>query len=111
MLHELNEYVRLPSIALMAMKCLESCTISSHFTALGEIEGNQTQSKVAQEGNQIHLLDSNGTRCQVLYYLDINRRQSNAHLTLMAQDAKHCMVWRSIEGNRTHPLDSDGAVC
>ena len=106
---------------------------AKHFMVLGAIECNRTrpfdselsawsgdQSKtieltcftqVAQEGNRISLFDSGGTGCQVLYDLEINRRQSNIHLTLMAQDAKRCMVWRSIEGNRTHPFDSDGAVC
>jgi hypothetical protein len=27
-------------------------------------------------------------------------------LTRVAQDAKHCMVWDAIEGDRTHPFDS-----
>ena len=79
--------------------------------ALGKTIELTRFTQVAQEGNRIHLFDLGGIGCQVLYDLEINRRQSNIHLTLMAQDAKRCMVWRSIKGNRTHPFDSDINSC
>ena len=76
--------------------------------------------------------DSGGARSQALHGLGCDRRRSKAieleaieltRLTQVAQYAKCCMVWRSIEGNRTHLFylcgavrqsnspDSGGAVC
>ena len=32
-------------------------------------------------------------------------------LPRVAQNAKHCIAWDAIEGNRTHPFDSGSAGC
>ena len=32
-------------------------------------------------------------------------------LTRVAWDAKHCMAWGTIEGNRNHPFDLGSTVC
>ena len=78
---------------------------------------------------ELHILEINRTH-QALHGLDINRRQSNStwmeqdaksciswrsieltSSTRVAQDAKHFMILRAIEGNRTHPFDSSGTGC
>jgi hypothetical protein len=46
-----------------------------------------------------------GLGCNPIKAIELTR------LTRVAQDAKHCMAWDAIEGDRTHPFDLGSAGC